>query len=441
LLQSAGNKELSTEHEVRLTGLLPDTKYLYSVGTTGDVLADGPDFHFNTAPTNSRPTRIWVIGDSGTANENAADVRDAYLDNNDRPTDLWLMLGDNAYEDGTDEQYQAAVFDMYPGLLRQTVLWPTIGNHDTASIGVPDEFPYLDIFTLPRGGESGGLPSGTEKYYSFDYGNIHFVCLDSASSSRAPGGPMLQWLENDLAATEKDWLIAFWHHPPYSFGTHNSDYEGELIEMRRHVLPILENHGVDLVLSGHSHNYERSMLLNGFYGYSSNLVSAMILNSDSGNPETESAYQKPAGGLGARQGTVYAVCGCSGEGGNFAFRKHPAMFVNHSGFGSMVLDIDGLRLDAKFLRPNGDIDDQFAIVKGMPVALVRPSLRITRAGPQVEVWWPTSLMPFQLESSDSMEFAAPWLPVPGPPTTIGRQHRVTLDPGGEGRLFRLRGEQ
>ena len=48
---------------------------------------------------------------------------------------------------------------------------------------------------------------------------------------------MLNWLENDLAATSKDWIIAFWHQPPYSKGTHDSDREGDLIEMRENALP------------------------------------------------------------------------------------------------------------------------------------------------------------------------------------------------------------
>jgi hypothetical protein len=355
-------------------------------------------------------------------------------------TELWLMLGDNAYSDGTDLEYQAAVFDMYPEMLRKAVLWPTLGNHDAASVGLQGEFPFLDIFTLPRHGEAGGLPSGTEKYYSFDYANIHFVCLDSASSLRTPGSPMLEWLENDLAATAKDWIVAYWHHPPYSWGTHNSDYETELIEMRRYVLPLLESHGVDLVLSGHSHNYERSFLLNGYYGHSSEITSSMILNAGAGRINQDGAYEKPAGGLGARQGTVYAVCGCSGEGGTFEFLRHPAMFVNDSGHGSIVLDIDGLRLDARFLRPGGEIDDYFTIIKGMPASHVRPALRITRTPveDEIEICWPTSLISFQLESTGTLTPASDWLQVLATPQTLGRQHQIRLDLREANRLFRLR---
>src|SRR4030095_10604009 len=122
------------------------------------------------------------------------------------------MLGDNAYESGTDEEYQRAVFDMYPTLFRQLVLWPTIGNHDASSPGPEDEFPYLSIFKLPTNGEAGGVPSGTQRYYSFDYAHIHFICLHSQSSPRFPGSPMFTWLQADLSATAKDWIIAYWHH-------------------------------------------------------------------------------------------------------------------------------------------------------------------------------------------------------------------------------------
>jgi hypothetical protein len=96
-------------------------------------------------------------------------------------TDLWLMLGDNAYANGTDAEYQAAVFNMYPEVLRKAVLWPTRGNHE---IAVAAGSVCYDIFTMPTTGQAGGLASGTEAYYAFDYGNIHFVRLDSQGSSR-----------------------------------------------------------------------------------------------------------------------------------------------------------------------------------------------------------------------------------------------------------------
>ncbi len=206
LSQTADVGATTTEHVVTLTGLTPDTTYYYSVGTTTAALAGGDATHFFvTAPPTgtAKPTRIWVLGDSGTANTNAQAVRNAYTTfTGARHTDLWLMLGDNAYNSGTDSEYQAAVFDMYPSYLRSSVLWPTLGNHDaTSADSATQTGPYYDIFTLPTQAEAGGVASGTEAYYSFDYGNIHFICLDSQESDRSPSGAMLTWLQSDLLAT------------------------------------------------------------------------------------------------------------------------------------------------------------------------------------------------------------------------------------------------
>ena len=289
-----------TEHEVALTGLAPNTRYYYDVGDESGVNAGGDaTYSFVTPPIigTAQATRIWAIGDSGTANSDAMAVRDAYkakVAAEGRPTDLWLMLGDNAYNDGKDYQYQAAVFDMYPEILRQAPVWPTRGNHDKAFV-TPNDGPiaaYYDIFTLPTAGEAGGLSSGTEAYYSFDHANIHFIVLDSFGSSNAPGSAMLSWLENDLMSTSQDWVIAYWHHPPYTKGSHNSDTESRLIEMRENALPILEEYGVDLVLGGHSHSYERSFLLTGHYDVSGTLAPSMVLDNGDGREGGDGAYFK-----------------------------------------------------------------------------------------------------------------------------------------------------
>ena len=377
---------VTTEHEVTLTGLTPDTQYYYSVGSTASTLASGADFSFFTAPPagTAQPTRIWVLGDSGTKGAIAASVRNGYTSfAAGRYTDVWLMLGDNAYDSGTDAEYQAAVFDMYPSYLRQSVLWSTIGNHDTASsTNPPLTIPHFQIFTNPTGGQAGGVPSGTEKYYSFDYGRIHFICLDSMTSSRTAGSAMLTWLQSDLESTTLDWIIAFWHHPPYTKGSHNSDTETQLVEMRTNILPILEAGGVDLVLTGHSHSYERSFLLDGHYGSSATLTPAMKLDAGSGREGGTGAYEKPAG-LAGNQGAVYAVAGNGGhvtnwDGGStaeFNPAPHPAMFMSVLHLGSMVLDVDGNRLDAKMIRETGAVDDYFTIIKN--VANTPPSVSLT----------------------------------------------------------------
>jgi hypothetical protein len=354
------------EHVVTVTGLAPETRYFYSVGTSIATLAGGDStYSFATAPPSgaSRPLRIWAVGDSGTANANVLAVRDSYLAYaGARPTDVWLMLGDNAYFSGTDAEYQAAVFDAFPGVLRNTFLWPALGNHDGVSASSASQTgPFFDIFTLPAGGEAGGVPSGTEAYYSFDVADVHFVCLDSYGSSRSPTGAMASWLANDLAANTRSWTIAYWHHPPYSKGSHDSDVETELVEMRQSLVPILEAGGVDLVLSGHSHAFERSFLLDGHYGISTTLTPAMKKNAGSGREEGSGAYVKRAGRY-PHNGAVYVVAGTSGQVGGGTF-DHPAMFFSAAQLGSLVIDVDADRLDARFLTSTGTVADHFTLLR------------------------------------------------------------------------------
>lgn len=363
LARSSHVDESGLEHEVRLAGLSPATTYYYSVGNSDEVMAGGsPDFTFKTAPVPNSvaPVRVWVLGDSGTAGTgkgSAEKVRDAYRKSSFFKTpDLWLMLGDNAYPNGSSEEITRAIFSAYPETLKTSPLWSTYGNHDTYT---DRGAPYFKAFRFPTKGECGGLPSGTEHYYSFDHANIHFVCLDSEGDRRAES-PMFEWLEADLAATNKTWIIAFWHLPPYSKGSHDSDTERALGEMRRHALPILEKHGTDLVLSGHSHSYERSMLINGHYGLSTEFdVSTMAVDNGDGNPDSSGAYHKKPG---PEMGTVYVVGGNSGKisGGKL---NHPVMKVSENKLGSIILDIEDGRLQLRELGIDGKVFDSFTLLK------------------------------------------------------------------------------
>jgi len=434
----------TTEHAVTLTNLAPNTRYYYTIGTGEDTLAGGADYFFLTAPLAGKPTRLWAMGDSGTAavGGQAVQMRDAYYAYaGSRYTDVWLLLGDNAYYSGTDEEYQAAIFDVFQPTLRQTVAWSTLGNHETYGPQIDGQFAYFHIFSMPTAGEGGGVPSGTQNYYSFDYGNIHFVCLDSELSSRQPGGPMLEWLQEDLAANTNDWAIAFWHSPPYSKGSHDSDYLfdnfGNLIEMRENIVPILESYGVDLVLCGHSHNYERSFLLNGHYGFSGSLDPSMILDAGSGRPDETGPYLKPDRGPAPNLGTVYVVAGSSGW-ATFQTGRHPAMYTALLEVGSLVLDINGNRLDAKFLRETGAIDDYFTIIKGAPPEPVRfTTFRLSNQ--QISAWWKSSRgHTYRIEKATNLEHPD-WLPISDDIPATGATSSWTdfATPGANACFFRV----
>ena len=171
------------------------------------------------------------------------------------------------------------------------------------------------------------------------------------TSGRTANTPMAQWLVNDLNATAQQWVIVFFHHPPYTHGNHNSDLETDLTEIRQNILPILESHGVDLVLCGHSHNLERSYFLNGHYGVSSTLTDSMKIDGGDGRVDGTGAYRKNSFG----QGVVYSVSGSSGQttGGTL---DHPAHFLSLNVLGSLVVDVNQGRLDVKFLGTVGTAD-------------------------------------------------------------------------------------
>ncbi len=341
---------------------------------TTNLIRTGGDSNtfFVTHPPVGQPqrTRVWVLGDPGTRKKAERDVRDAYYKwNGDRTTDFWLTLGDNAYTAGKDTEYQGAIFDVFDTMLRKSVLWPCLGNHDAGSANSPIQFGvYYDIFTLPAQAQAGGAMSGTEAYYSFDYANIHVVCLDSSDSDWAKNGLMLRWLKADLEANQQDWLVAYCHHPPYTKGSHNSDQdrdsEARMRLIRENVLPLLEQHGLDLMLAGHSHAYERSHLLDGFYGRSTNLNAQVHFKSDKdGRQDGTGVYVKPSRGPAPHEGAVYVVAGSSGQksGGKL---NHPVSVRSLNVLGSLVLDFDGLRMDATFLDDKAAVRDTFTIIKG-----------------------------------------------------------------------------
>ncbi len=382
----------ATDHEAELSELSPDTRYRYEIELGGKSMAEGAAFAFRTAPTadTEAPVGVWVIGDSGMCGanargcEDAARVHDAFARvSTDTPTSLWLLLGDNAYPFGTDWQYTQALFQLYARRTATTPLWSVLGNHDVYSASSSDQSgAYFDAFSLPTAGELGGVPSGTEAYYAFNWGPIHFVALDSQDSDRSAQGAMARWLEADLAASASArWRIALFHHPPYTAGSHDSDDPDDsgrrMIEMREVFLPILERHGVDLVLSGHSHGYERSGLIHGHYGASSSYHVAAHAVGGAANPGgTFGAAYRKARGPGVA-GTVYAVVGSASE-ASTRMRRHPVMERSLATLGSLWLVVEGFSLRGRFVDGEGAVLDDFEIRK--VAAAVAPK-RETRGVP------------------------------------------------------------
>jgi hypothetical protein len=363
------------QYEVRLTDLQPDSKYYYAVyDSTRRLTERDPSYHFFTQPPrgSNHPMRFWVVGDSGTGRPGQHEVHSAMLEwtkDEARPIDFYLHLGDMAYGRGRDVEFQTRFFEMYEPTLRHIVCWPTMGNHEGAtSKGTNGVGPYYDAYVCPTRGEAGGVATGTEAFYSFDYGRAHFVCLDSHDLDRKPTGLMARWLSLDLERTKANWIIAFFHHPPYTKGTHDSDREPQLIQMRAHIMPILESFGIDLVLTGHSHIYERSMLVDGAYA-TPTVAEGVILDDSDGDPRTGAPYRKSAG-LAPNNGTIQVV---AGNGGTVVGRKGtmPIMCKIEVEHGSVIVDIDGDTMRGTMINKFGEVKDVFSVVKRGQVNHVR----------------------------------------------------------------------
>jgi predicted MPP superfamily phosphohydrolase len=375
LINSQRETQASLEHSVTLTGLQPATRYVYAIGHDETKLTAGPDYSVQTAPPvgDTRPMRMWVLGDFGIGNENQQAVYQAYRKvTATRPADLWLWLGDNAYCCGTDDEYQRYVFNVYGPTLRNTPFYPTPGNHDYADSRTNFDIPYYKLFSMPTQAEAGGVASNSQAYFSANYGNVHIISLDSQAQQPQDKGRLydttsvqVQWLKQDLAANKLTWTIVIFHHPPYSKGSHNSDTEDQMRLLRERLTPILERYSVDLVLNGHSHGYERYYRLKGQTGLANTFDKTKHIAENTTARYDGSPNSCPI--LTKGQGTVYIVNGSGGAiGGVSSGYPHPGMVAGYRGDiggGSMLLDVTDNRLDAQFIANDGSVQDKFTLMK------------------------------------------------------------------------------
>jgi hypothetical protein len=224
----------------RITGLAPDATYCYRLETDQGALTDWGTLRTAPPASTTRPLRFVALGDSGagTAAQLAVAKRLGTV-----PFEAMLFLGDIAYPRGSYDQLQTRFFEVYAPYLARAPAYAAIGNHETWTDGGA---PFDDVFVLP----------GNERWYSFDWGHVHFVFIDTnriASDS-------LAWLERDLAGRDPRtrWTIVVGHHPPFS-----AAQRGPVHALRTRLVPILERHRVDLVLNGHEHHYERTLPIRG----------------------------------------------------------------------------------------------------------------------------------------------------------------------------------
>ena len=239
-------------HRAELGGLAPDTQYAYRVYVNQNNLTPAASFaeelRFRTS--GAPQFRFLAVGDSG---DGGPVERTLALEMQSEQSALVLHVGDLAYESGTFLQLQEYYFNVYRSMMSRMPWFPVPGNHD---YGSSQAAAFRTLMALP----TDQVPAAdSQLYYSFDWGPVHFVALDSNQplvDAASGQGPMLQWLEQDLRNARSQWVVAFFHHTPFPISWHQGDPNCQLAQ--QDITPILERYGVHLVLNGHEHLYMRT---------------------------------------------------------------------------------------------------------------------------------------------------------------------------------------
>lgn len=307
------------QYQADITGLQPGTAYSYSVLVDGQALAwDPAQFNFTTPAPGK--FSFLSFGDSGADSpEQLALIQLMDAEPNIAKV---IHVGDIAYDSGTYAQFETNYFALYAALMSRLPFFATPGNHDYET---DNAAPYLAGSAAPV---SNVPAAALGRYYSFDWGDAHFVSIDSNLMLTASESQMLSWLDGDLAATGKFWKIVFLHHPPYPTGTHLGD--PICVAVQQSVTPIVESHGVQLVLSGHEHGYERSWPL----------VGGQVV--DSG------------------QSTTYVI---TGGGGQFMEQvgSLPQTAISVAAFHYLRVDVNATQLSLRAMGLSGNTIDEIAI--------------------------------------------------------------------------------
>ncbi|MCP4604202.1 MAG: metallophosphoesterase family protein [Proteobacteria bacterium] len=242
-------------HEIKLTGLSPERHYQYAVRSYLEqetVTITGGSFQ--TAPRVDEPFLVAVYGDSRSYPKNHEPVVTNILESIAKnPTRaIVLHTGDIVSLGSRHSRWGHQFFTPTRDLIRNTPLYPCLGNHESSSPenkSTPQ--PYYKFFSLPAEESA----STTEAWYSFEFGCTHITVLDTCQDFHKDSA-QYRWIKRDLEsekAKSAAWRFVLFHHPPFSSGRHGGDPN-----VQQHLVPLFESLGVDMVLSGHEHLYERS---------------------------------------------------------------------------------------------------------------------------------------------------------------------------------------
>ena len=248
-------------HEGTITDLTPNTKYEYRVGYSTDRRSDW--YSLETAGAGEYEVLIYPDSQSGDYSGWEQIVKNS-ADRNPNAA-LYISMGDLV--DNGEQAYQWRTWlDSIKPLSARIPLAPTLGNHEMYTLDWKMREPraYLNYFDVP----SNGNVTFNRRYYSYDYGDVHYVVLDTQlyesthEDNHDTHHPDLydvqvQWLRQDLASNTKKWTVVLMHRDPFQYAFDRPgasraagfDEEGVLF------MPIFDEFHVDLVLSAHLHSY------------------------------------------------------------------------------------------------------------------------------------------------------------------------------------------
>lgn len=253
--QRVVHKAVQRHHVFSLTNLRPGTRYWYEVRTS-EQLASGKR-SFRTLPAKPDSYEVIVLGDVRSLPQRWHAVSQQIYKNE---ADALFVIGTGDYPaDGTNyAMWRKQFFEPARNLLATKPMWPAIGNHEATrrhdDLTRPEASQYFSLFELP----------GNERWYRVDYHLMTLLILDS-NSRLSPDHEQYKWLRQQLRSERKRFTLVAFHHAPYSSGPHASLHpdatpkEWPLDQGRRFLVPLFEMYGVDLVLNGHDHIYERSL--------------------------------------------------------------------------------------------------------------------------------------------------------------------------------------
>ena len=220
-------------HALRLEDLSPGQTYHYAIQTSGAPLTD--DGTFRTLPSpGSRSLRFAAFGDTRTGHTTHRRVIGQIIQ---WDPDLAIHMGDLISHGGVLQEWQT-FFDIEDPLLRRTALLPVLGNHE-------GNHPlFFDLFYLP----------GNERWFGLEIAGAYFIALQlDGYSNFDEGSEQYNWLKSRLEEHASDWVFVWGHYPPHSaYGEDPHE-----VEVRSELTPLFEAYGVDIVFSGHHHDYQR----------------------------------------------------------------------------------------------------------------------------------------------------------------------------------------